>query len=96
MEHLPPDVCPYCRRHEIEVLAGSDVVEFDDDSPPIGYATPRICPDCNIILRHAIRLGALALRREFATMRQLDLFEGPTDRVIRRLTRLEGKDAPSL
>lgn len=95
MSLRPPDidVCPYCKRSEIEVLLGQGAVTFED-APPIGFSSPRICSDCELILRHAIRIGALALRKEFAHQRQLDLFEGPTDRVIRRLCRLEGTDAP--
>lgn len=93
LQPLEIDTCPYCGRNQIEVLSGTGVVTFDD-APPIGYSTPRMCRDCEIILNHGIRIGALALRREFAHQRQLDLFEGPTDRVIRRLCRLEGTDAP--
>lgn len=94
MAFLPPDICQYCRRTEIDTAIGAEAVEFDD-APPIGYSAINICADCNLILRYAIRIGALALRRELESQRQLDLFEGPKDRVIRRLMSLEGKDAPT-
>jgi hypothetical protein len=88
------DTCGYCQRNDIDVLNGNDAVVVEGNLV-IGYAATHICTDCNIILRHAIRVGALALRNELNRQRQLDLFEGPKDRVIRRLLSLEGTDAPA-
>lgn len=85
--------CPLCLRTEIS-LAPVDrshrLVET-----VLHLTSSPICEDCAIILFAALDIGALALRKELARLRQLDLFDEPRDRVLRALRTLEGKDAPS-
>lgn len=86
--------CAFCQRTEIEIHTSRGDILFPD-APAITLSTSRMCDDCRTITIHATRVGALALRNELARQRQLDLFEDSKDRIIRLLSSLTGKDAPS-
>lgn len=86
--------CAFCGRGEIEIVKRIDYVEVPS-APAIGLSVQRMCEDCWSITFFATRVGSLALRNELTRIRQLDLFEAPKERVLRKLKVLEGTDAPS-